>query len=154
MRPLYIFDIDGTLAMCEHRQHILADLRNPHRWDDFFDACPFDVPNKPVMDTMANLSYGCDIKFFSGRSDRVRQQTIDWLAGHSCFKNKRWIDSALTMRPADNTEPDEVVKLRWLQALCDDDRQRLVAIFDDRAKVVDMWRKAGVACFQVAPGNF
>jgi hypothetical protein len=35
-----------------------------------------------------------------------------------------------------------------------DDRQRLVAAFDDRDRVVQMWRAAGVTCFQVAPGEF
>lgn len=34
------------------------------------------------------------------------------------------------------------------------DRDRLVAVFDDRARVVRMWRKAGITCFQVAPGDF
>lgn len=33
-------------------------------------------------------------------------------------------------------------------------RRRLVAVFDDRDKVVSMWRARGVACFQVAPGAF
>lgn len=27
-------------------------------------------------------------------------------------------------------------------------------IYDDRQKVVDMWRSKGLTCFQVAPGNF
>jgi hypothetical protein len=27
-------------------------------------------------------------------------------------------------------------------------------IFDDRQKVVDMWREMGLTCCQVAPGNF
>jgi hypothetical protein len=30
----------------------------------------------------------------------------------------------------------------------------LMAVFDDRDKVVAMWRRNGVACFQVAEGNF
>lgn len=27
-------------------------------------------------------------------------------------------------------------------------------VFEDRARVVDMWRKRGVLCAQVAPGDF
>jgi hypothetical protein len=34
------------------------------------------------------------------------------------------------------------------------DRMRLMCVFDDRDKVVKMWRDEGVACFQVAPGEF
>ena len=32
--------------------------------------------------------------------------------------------------------------------------QRLVAVFDDRDRVVAMWSAAGVPCFQVAAGEF
>jgi hypothetical protein len=34
------------------------------------------------------------------------------------------------------------------------DRERLVGAFDDRQRVVDMWRRNGITCFQVAPGDF
>jgi len=27
-------------------------------------------------------------------------------------------------------------------------------VFDDRDKVVNMWRENGIPCLQVAPGNF
>jgi hypothetical protein len=30
----------------------------------------------------------------------------------------------------------------------------IVCVFDDRQKVVDMWRDMGLTCMQVAPGNF
>ena len=32
--------------------------------------------------------------------------------------------------------------------------KRIVATFDDRNRVVAMWRDAGIPCFQVAPGEF
>jgi hypothetical protein len=150
-RPLYIFDLDGTLALTEHRQHILDDKSNPHRWVDFFAACVFDEPNKPVIETMASLSLTCDIMFFSGRSEDVRSQTLDWLTHHTCFINRHWVNGALTMRRSGSTEPDDIVKERWLNALPSEDRERLVAVFDDRQKVVDMWRRNDVACFQVRP---
>ena len=35
-----------------------------------------------------------------------------------------------------------------------EDRARLVAVFEDRKRVVDMWRENGVTCYQVAPGDF
>jgi hypothetical protein len=31
---------------------------------------------------------------------------------------------------------------------------RLVAVFEDRDRMVKMWRAAGVPCFQVAEGEF
>jgi hypothetical protein len=50
--------------------------------------------------------------------------------------------------------PDDVLKRQWFDAMLRDDRERLVATFDDRDRVVKMWRDAGVTCFQVAPGEF
>ena len=31
---------------------------------------------------------------------------------------------------------------------------RILCVFDDRTKVVNMWRENGLSCFQVAPGDF
>ena len=52
--------------------------------------------------------------------------------------------------------PDDKLKQRWLDDLFPIDSKRLdiVCVFDDRDKVVDMWRKNGLTCMQVAPGNF
>ena len=58
------------------------------------------------------------------------------------------------MRRAGDFTPDEVLKRKWYEELGSHDKARLVAVFDDRDKVVAMWRSIGVACFQVAPGKF
>ena len=51
--------------------------------------------------------------------------------------------------------PDDELKQHWLDDLFPGDiRDRIVAVFDDRQKVVDMWRKNGLTCMQVAPGDF
>jgi hypothetical protein len=48
-----------------------------------------------------------------------------------------------------------VLKRNWYDnVLTAGERRRLVAVFDDRDKVVAMWRSMGVPCFQVAPGDF
>lgn len=33
-------------------------------------------------------------------------------------------------------------------------RERIAMVFDDRDKVVAMWRRQGLTCLQVAPGDF
>ena len=35
-----------------------------------------------------------------------------------------------------------------------DKKDRILCVFDDRTKVVNMWRDNGLSCFQVAPGDF
>lgn len=59
-----------------------------------------------------------------------------------------------TVRDEGDHRADDIVKREWLDGMLVDDRQRLVAAFDDRDRVVAMWRAAGVQCFQVAPGDF
>lgn len=150
MKPLYIFDLDGTLALTEHRQHLVQ--RDKPDWKAFFAACVDDEPNIPVVDTLLRLlDCGCDVWIWSGRSSEVMEQTNAWLSdalggyAHGV---------PLTMRVEGDFSPDEELKKLWLDDLTTYDRRRLVAVFDDRDKVVAMWRAAGVPCFQVAAGAF
>ena len=60
----------------------------------------------------------------------------------------------LKMRPHGDFTPDDELKKQWLDELTAQERARLTAVFDDRDKVVQMWRENGVCCAQVAPGAF
>lgn len=154
MKPLYIFDLDGTLALIEHRKGML-ESKSADRWRHFYAACDKDLPNEPVISTMERLRHaGADVWIFSGRSDEVRDKTVAWLAHHTSFMTFDLEGPTLTMRQAGDYTADDVLKKQWLDAMLVDDRRRLVAAFDDRDRVVQMWRSAGVACFQVAPGEF
>lgn len=155
MTPLYIFDLDGTLALIEHRRPLL-DSDEPDRWDRFYAACVHDKPNWPVIDTMQKLlRAGAEVRIWSGRSAVVMNETLSWLHKHVFGFDGLDPDRVeLCMRRTDDFTPDEQLKKGWLEALSSYDRRRLVAVFDDRDKVVAMWRAEGVACFQVAPGAF
>lgn len=160
LKPLYIFDLDGTLALIDHRRHLIADKKN-QRWDEFYRACTEDKPNSPVISILNSfLNYGIisdlrmhdkDVYIFSGRSDLVREQTKHWLLKYTNF----YLDTlTLEMRPCGNSTPDQILKKQWYDALPQCDKDRLVCVFDDRQKVVDMWRSIGVTCLQVAKGDF
>lgn len=154
MTPLYIFDLDGTLALIGHRRHFVEGAKKD--WRSFFAACVDDKPNVPVITTMQLLSMrGAEVRVWSGRSDEVRAETVRWLDRHAGFYlSDRPDDPRLQMRKAGDHQPDEKLKRSWLDALTPHDRARLVCVFDDRDRVVRMWRLAGVACMQVAPGDF
>ena len=163
MTPLYIFDLDGTLALIDHRRHFLDDQAAPKRWQKFFAACVDDQPNEPVIRTLQALRRsGAECWIWSGRSDEVRSQTVEWLCKHGGFGNPSGTLPAwpfmhphrFRMRRAGDYMPDDELKMHWLTEMSQADRSRLVAVFDDRAKVVRMWRSLGVACFQVAEGYF
>lgn len=153
MRPLYIFDLDGTLALIDHRKHFLDARDDPHRWRRFYAACDQDEPCAAVIATMERLRLVADVWIFSGRGTEVRDKTVAWLAEHTSFLSHE-LELVLRMRDEGDHRPDDIVKREWLDSMLLDDRQRLVAAFDDRDRVVKMWREAGVPCFQVAPGDF
>lgn len=163
-----VFDLDGTLADNEHRQHFLE--KTPKDWDGFFEACDGDEPIHNVIAVFrALLNYhgGAEhqIEIWSGRgageNDSVRLKSITWLQHHV----DRSIPSicpeiffsspnpVLRMRAHDDHRRDDVLKKTWLDKAREQGSSPDL-IFDDRDQVVAMWRREGVQCFQVAPGNF
>lgn len=150
LRPLYIFDFDGTLSLPDHRRHLL-ESNEPDKWDKFFLACDKDLPNKPVIEIFNQLIKNNDIYIFSGRSDIARLKSWEWLRKYTILFND---DVRLLMREQGDFTPDHILKKQWLDNMVDEDRQRLVAVFDDRDSVVKMWRDNGITCLQVNYGNF
>lgn len=160
-KPLYIFDLDGTLALIEHRRHFVEGADKD--WRSFFAACVDDAPNLPVINTLRSLrSSGAEIWIWSGRSDEVKSQTVEWLHKHGCMGEPRhtlwaWPFDAperFRMRKAGDHQPDEALKSGWLSEIEPPEYARLTAVFEDRDRMVKMWRDAGISCFQVAPGAF
>lgn len=147
---IVIADLDGTIALIEHRRHWLdadrhSDMTSDERWRRFFAECVNDQPNLPVIETLIALANcGYEIHIFSGRSDEVREATMMWLQYLVPY-------SALRMRPAGDFTKDEILKESWIKEY---DLSQILCVFDDRSCVVEMWRRLGLACFQVAPGDF
>lgn len=159
MKPIYIFDLDGTLALIEHRRHFVEGKKKD--WPGFFKACVDDKPNYRVIHTLQWLrKAGAEIWIWSGRSDEVRAETEKWLRDHCCLPTRWWGGplqvpfEAFRMRKAGDHQPDVTLKRGWLAEIEPPEYERLVGVFDDRDSVVAMWREAGVTCFQVAPGDF
>ena len=149
-----IFDLDGTLALIDKRRAISTKPNGKLDWDIFFDPknISLDEPNTPVIKT-AQLFHaqGFRIVILSGRSDRTKDTTIDWLNQHNVPFD------LLQQRPEDKHYwPDNELKQFWLDDLFPGELKdvNLIAVFDDRDKVVKMWRNNGVRCCQVAEGDF
>lgn len=138
-----IFDLDGTIADISHRTHFVRD--GGKDWESFFAGCVADVPNWPVIHAFnAHVAVGHDVEIWSARSDIVRHETEAWLDIAAGI-----LPSRLTrMRSAGDNTPDVVLKRYWLNQMHESERPDIV--YDDRQRVVDMWREEGVACFQVA----
>jgi len=147
---MIIFDLDGTLADCEHRRHLVdpsyqtgcnhwpEDLNAPlssmpcvkcknrfNKWKpdykSFYEACDQDTPIIPVISVMRRISQHEDVQIWSGRCESVREKTVDWFDKHiSCFAPIRWFDKNLKMRPEGDNTPDEQLKEKWLNERCSD----------------------------------
>jgi len=150
MKKTVIFDLDGTLALIDKRRAISAKDNGKINWKTFFapENISLDEPNVPVIEMAKMLKdQGHSVVIFSGRDSISRKETIEWLDKHLVPFD------VLKMRPQGTFTPDDVLKQNWLDQLFPD-RSDVLCIFDDRDKVVKMWRDNGISCFQVAPGNF
>jgi hypothetical protein len=153
MKKKVIFDLDGTLALIDDRRKISKKPDGKMDWDVFFDPKNIDLdqPNHAVI-AMAQMldAAGHMIVILSGRSKATKDATRAWLKKHKVPFD------VLKMRPTSKDfmfMPDDKLKQMWLDSLFND-KNDIVCVFDDRQKVVDMWRSNGLTCMQVAPGDF
>ncbi len=136
-----IVDLDGTVALKGDR--------------DIFDYTKVDkdIPNKSVIKVVENyLSYGQGNKiiFLSGREDSCFEKTKIWIKDNIQLMD---IESLLLMRKTGDNRNDAIVKKEIFDTHIKD-KFYVEFILDDRNRVVDMWRKMGLICLQVAEGNF
>ena len=136
---MFIFDLDGTLANCEHRRHFKPD------WKAFYEACIHDTPIQPVInhwDIQIGLGMMNVDKIWSGRCESVREQTEKWLRENLlCF-----FPCQLKMRPIGDNTPDNELKERWLDEAIANGHD-IEYVFDDSPKVVRMYRRRGIFVF-------
>ena len=141
---MIIFDLDGTLSLVGNREKYIKQS-NPD-WNKFFKSCGEDKPNIPIVNLYNTLRKHYFIKVVTGRSEDVREITLKWFK-----QNKMELDSKdLIMRKSGDFRSDVIIKPELIKPFAD----KIEILFDDRDGVVDMWRKIGYTCLQVAPGKF
>jgi predicted kinase len=130
-----IVDMDGTMSQLNGR-----DPYNPA-------GCINDPEVWQVVKTVQMWhSEGYDIMVTSARDDRGRADTIKWLQDHEVPVGK------LYLREFGDQRKDAIVKGEFLNEILK--THNVILALDDRDQVVDLWRKRGIRCFQVAPGDF
>ena len=175
---MIIFDLDGTLADCSHRQHFVMRPKGskhiftdsiPHgngcilkgdifledgkkwvpRWDKFYEACDMDIPINPTIDILQELLFSDrELVIWSGRCESVREKTNQWLHEqiYKYFEPEYWGHIPVRMRPIGDYTPDDELKERWLDEELAQGAE-IEFVFDDRPKVVKMWRKRSIFVF-------
>lgn len=152
-----IFDLDGTLADIEHRRHYIdhtdyasngSVTSTSSRWAAFFAAMPQDTVIQPMRTLFWSLQIaGTSALICTGRGEETRAPTEAWLAHHGIQPSK------LYMRPAGDFREDSIVKGEMLDAIRVEGWRPYI-VFEDRQRVVDMWRARGLLCAQVAKGDY
>lgn len=143
-KPIVVVDIDGTIAQVGER---LKYLQGKPDYDKFYASCFDDAPIPEIIQLVQLLDIKHQIIYCTGRREQVRQQTEDWLFKHYLPKGK------LLMRPNGDKRHDVEVKPEQLQK-AGITLDKVAFILEDRNSMVKKWRKLGVKCLQVAPGNF
>ena len=149
MRDCIIVDIDGTIAQ-----------KHPDRNIFDYTKVGMDLPIHPVIKIIQELSFGIfipheprDIEiepyvkliFVSGRQDYCKKETKDWINKHVTGFD----DYELYMRKTGDNRDDTIVKHELYENYIKD-KFNVVAVFDDRPKVLRMWRELGLFTFNVA----
>ena len=145
MKNCWIFDMDGTLCDSDHRKHFLEGKKD---WAGWFR----DIDKDPVHDDVAQfydvaISQGIAVLICTGRDESCRDVSQKWLDDNGIIVDQ------LFMRKAGDRRDDSIVKKEMLEEIRALGYNPLL-VFEDRDRVVKMWRENGVRCFQVAPGDF
>lgn len=131
-----VVDIDGTLAF--HND------RGPFD----FDKVETDTLNEGVA-LFVNLMYAgfSEVILLSGRQSEYRPHTERWLDKHQIGYTE------LYMRAEGDRRSDCLVKAELFDRHVRDSFT-VTHVLDDRNRVVYLWRKLGLPCWQVADGDF
>ena len=158
-----VFDLDSTLADGYHRLHHIK--KEPKDWDTFFAECGGDIPINDTIELLRILcSAHAQVEIWSARTEgqelEIRNTTVEWLTkqgiGIKDEKAPKFGNCSverLLMRNYHDHSDDDDLKLKWLKH-SEEARQAPDIVFEDRRRVVEMFRSQGIACFQVADGDF
>lgn len=148
-KPLVVVDIDGTVADCEHRRRS-SMVNGKLDWSKFLD--PFNVgKDTPIISTMEMVKPYAethDIVFVSARDESLRDVTEEWLDIHLIPGIRKY--QRLIMRPAGDHRDDTIVKKEILDKYLE--KSKITVCFDDRPKVIRMWRENGLNVVDVGKG--
>jgi hypothetical protein len=160
-----IFDIDGTLSLpTEERLELVRNKKK--NWPKFLSMCDTDLPNWPVV----NMFNSCwqalgfpardivdRIYIVSGRDKKYRDKTVKWLqeqCGIEPYMYTLYMRGDLYSGVGEDYRQDTLVKEQILYHIAENEDYWPLYTVDDRQTVVDMWRKNGILCMQVAEGDF
>ena len=145
-----VFDIDGTLADLRHRLKWISGEKKD--WDRFYQGVLQDEVIEPIAQLFWLVCMGEDLDTrvicITGRPERTRADTFEWFSEKIGCR-----PDAIYMRKDHDFRPDVEVKREWVEKLRKEGHNIILA-FEDRDRVVKMYRGLGIRCCQVAEGMY
>jgi uncharacterized HAD superfamily protein len=138
-----IFDIDGTLANCDHRLHYVKN--KPKNWDAFYSECMDDHIIWPVAEMLELFRKNHLIYIVTGRPERNRDLTELWLNN-----NKIYFDKLIMRGDRDfRKSPD------YKSSVCDTieaEGNKIFLAVEDREDCINMFISRDIYTFNVSNG--
>lgn len=139
-----ICDLDGTLCLFDG---------NPYDRDFSKDECN-EAVLKIIRDYYrrleVDLTDDMQIMFFSGRDNKFREVTNNWIHRHLGFLKPEHYN--LYMRPTGDSRPDTVLKKEMFDVVIRD-KYNIDYVLDDRKKICEMWYNMGLPVFRFGNPN-
>jgi len=134
----FIFDIDGTVALNNHRK--FSDYSKLH----------LDIINDAVLHVVKGLQAldkGIFILAITSRPFESGLDTVDW-----CTKHNLIFDSIFTRKAGDTRTDTEVKREIYTEHI--KGKFHVVAVFEDRKRNLDMWKEEGLFIFDCSQDPF
>lgn len=132
-RPLAVIDLDGVVADVRHRLHHISG--RPKNWSAFFAGVGDDPVLAEGRAVVERLAGDHEIVYLTGRPERTRTATEDWLVRHALPRGR------LLMRSDDDRRPARQLKPRLLKTLARG--HEVAVVVDDDPDVCDALTAAG-----------
>lgn len=147
MEKAVIFDLDGTIANIDHRlKYISGSEKN---YDLFNAACGLDHPYMDIKSLLQIIFDSGEYKILivTGRDGSEAERTVAWLTYH-----KIPFDSLYMRKPKDKRSDVDVKMDIYMDEIIR--KYNVEMVFEDRDRVVNMWRELGLRCLQVKEGDY
>lgn len=143
MKNIVIIDLDGTLCDTTHRDHLISGAGTD--WDAFHSELHNDKPYEETVkfiEAMNNL--GMTIIALTGRMEKFRKQTVDWLIKHEILIDDLWMRGNDDYRKAFEIKRERIINIK----------DSILVVLDDNDKVVEALRNEGLRVWQVQNGGY
>jgi|TARA_B100001093_G_C26850947_1_gene1025099 ribonucleotide monophosphatase NagD (HAD superfamily) len=132
-KKIVICDIDGTIANNDHRQHLLKEFKD---WDIFFAQLHLDEPILDVIEKIKDLKReGKEIVFLTGRPERYRSSTKEWLSKYFNFKFQLEMRKDKDLRNKLDSKKDSLLVIG---------KENIFKIFENDYQLIQLWNSMGL----------